>query len=39
MLFVCRRDKIEASPPVLPRGVVLDDAALGRVHMRCARAM
>ncbi len=36
VLFVCRRDKVEASPPVLPLGIAVDDAALGRVHMRCA---
>ena len=35
-LFVCRRDKVEASPPVLPLGVAVDDAALSRVHMRSA---
>lgn len=36
VLFVCRRDKIEASPPVLPLGIAVDDAALSRVHMRSA---
>ena len=36
VLFVCRRDKIEASPPVLPLGVAVDDAALSRVQMRSA---
>lgn len=34
VLFVCHRDTIENSPPVLPLGVGLDDAALHRVHMR-----
>lgn len=34
VLFVCHRDTIENSPPVLPLGVSLDDEALHRVHMR-----